>query len=150
MTEQAPPEGYRALDRIGGFIALAGPYFYRERADGDAPDVFHYGFRSADGHKNTNGVVHGGALLTFADTAMGATVYYLAKRPCATISLNSEFVSAAKPGSWIDATVTITRQTRSLTFVRGTLSAGKETLLTASGIWKLFAPNLPGHDQPSV
>lgn len=150
MIEQAPPEGYRALSRIGGFIALAGPYYFRERTEGDDPDVFHYGFQSADEHKNTNGVVHGGALLTFADTAMGATVYHLAGRPCATISLNSEFVSAAKPGNWIDATVTITRQTRSLTFARAILSSGEETLLTASGIWKLFAPNLPGHDKPSV
>lgn len=150
MTEQVEPEGYKPLSRIGGFIALAGPYFYKDGIEADAGNTFRYGFQSADGHKNTNGVVHGGALLTFADTAMGATVYYLAKRPCATISMNSEFVSAAQPGAWIDAAVTITRQTRSLTFVRCTLSTDGETLLTASGIWKLFAPNLPGHDKPSV
>ena len=149
MPDDKPPEGFAPITRIGGFIELAGPYFYRKRSADDAPDVFHYGFQTANAHQNTNGVVHGGALLTFADTAMGSTVYFVAKRPCATISMNSEFVSGAGLGSWVEATVNITRQTSSLAFVRCTLSSEGETLLTASGIWKLFPPNLPGHDKQS-
>lgn len=149
MVDKHIPNGYQPLSRIGGFIEMAGPYFFRRRDAGDSPDVFHYGFQTGEAHHNSNGVIHGGALMTFADTAMGATVYFLAQRPCATISMTSEFVVAAKPGDWIDARVTIIRQTRSLTFARCTLEGGGAVVLNASGIWKLFPPNIPGHDKPS-
>lgn len=150
MSDTRAPEGYRSFGGNGGFVSVAGPFFYRERRDDDLPNVFHYGFRSTETHRNTNGVVHGGALVTFADSALGATVHRAAERSCATISLNSEFVSAAEPGSWIDAVVEITDMKRSVAFARCTLSENGKILLTASGIWKLFKPGAPGRENPSV
>ncbi len=125
MTDQVP-NGYLPFPDLGGFIRVAEPQ-----------------------HLNPNGVVHGGALMTFADTVMGAAVYYLAKRPCATISMNSDFLAAAPSDRWIDAAVTVTRQTNSLTFARCELAAGGTVLLTAAGIWKLFQPKTPGHEKSS-
>ena len=148
MTKDVP-DGYQPFPELGGFVRVCGPYYYKPPDGAASPSVFRYGFRAGPAHLNPNGVVHGGALMTFADTVMGAAVYYLAKRPCATISMNSEFLAGAPPDSWIEAAVTVTRQTNSLTFARCELDADGTILLTSSGIWKLFQPKIPGHEKPS-
>jgi len=139
------PEGFEPFPSIGGFIDLVGSYYYGGR-DGD---TLHYGFLATEDHGNSNGVVHGGALMTFADTAMGSAVYRTVKGPCATISMNSEFIAGAQPGDWIEATVVITKITRTLAFVRAELVSGGETVLNTSGIWKIFSPKSASHPEPS-
>ncbi|MBM3556959.1 MAG: PaaI family thioesterase [Alphaproteobacteria bacterium] len=65
------------------------------------------------------------------------------KLRCVTISLNTDFVSGAKPGDWIDGEAEITRKTRNLVFVSGRLSVEGKTVLNASGIWKILRPKTP-------
>ncbi len=139
------PEGFTPFPSIGGFIDLIGPCYFGGQED----HTLRYGLVTGQQHCNTNGVVHGGALMTFADTVMGSAVYQTVKGPCATISMNSEFVAGAMPGVWVEATVVITKVTRSLAFVRSELVSGGDTVLTSSGVWKIFSKQSTSHPKPS-
>lgn len=134
------PANFKPFPFGEGFLATAGPFYYDA---GPGADGTRFGFISEAKHGNPNGVIHGGVLVTFADTFMGSAVYYKRGR-CATISLNSEFVTGIEPGKWIEGKAKITKLTTSLAFVRGTVSCEGQTLLTASGIWKLFKKPLDG------
>jgi len=132
MTDQIP-EGFEPFRFNEGFLSVAGPYYFKSSEQ----PVLSFGLQTGPEHANPNGVLHGGVLMSFADTVMGTAVYFQ-RGNCATVSLNTEFVGNVEPGAWIDAKVEITKMTKSLAFVRGTLTCGDEVLLSASGIWKLF------------
>ena len=130
------PPGFEAIpsgkDRYAGGL---GPFYRKPLDDGR----WLFGFRAEPRHLNSNQVVHGGCLMSFADEMLGITVHFASgRRRCATISLNNEFVSAAKEGDWILGTPEVVRVTKSVVFVRGTLTVGDRTVLTSSGIWKLI------------
>ena len=130
------PSGYRTYDYEDPFEDLVGPFGYR--VDGNAVG---FAFRSDERHANTGGTLHGGMLMTFADFALCLTaVWDQPGEKCVTVSCNCEFVAAGQPGETVEARGEVTRRTRSLTFVRGQLSAGDRLLLTFSGIVK----RLPG------
>ena len=84
MTD-LPPAGFQPFGVTDGFIGLSGPYYWREDLAGQ-PE---FGFQTDARHGNPNGVLHGGAVLTFLDTILGHAVVRGAQRPCATISLDS-------------------------------------------------------------
>jgi len=86
---------------------------------------------------NGQGNMHGGAMMTFADYA----IFVIARPaienvPAVTLTLNSEFISAAGIGEFIEATGEIVRETGSLVFVRGKIFSGDRPLLTFSGVLK--------------
>jgi acyl-coenzyme A thioesterase PaaI-like protein len=82
--------------------------------------------------------LHGGAVLTFLDTILGQAVVREARRPCATISLDSRFIATAAPGAWIGGRATIRKLTRSFAFVDGEAFAGDKLLVTATAIFRVF------------
>jgi acyl-coenzyme A thioesterase PaaI-like protein len=117
-----------------GFIALVGPMWI-------APErpMRRYAFVAEDKHRNRGGVVQGGMLMTFADRAMGATSRGIdaAIVSQATVTLTFDFIDAAAIGDVITITCEVMRQTRSMVFMRGTLTCGERTIGTANGIWKI-------------
>ncbi|MCE2513476.1 MAG: PaaI family thioesterase [Acidobacteria bacterium] len=126
------PPGYRTYAYEDPFEDLVGPIGYR--IDGGA---ISFAFRSDQRHANTGGTLHGGMLMTFADYALCLTaVWDQPGEKCVTVSCNCEFVAAGQPGDVVEATGEVTRRTRSLTFVRGQLTAGGRLLLTFSAIVK--------------
>lgn len=128
----APPEGFIPIDEPPGFDAMVGPYYRKQTDDGPV-----HGVLAEARHLNPGGVIHGGMLMTFIDRTLGALVWHaIGGRPCATVSLNTDFLAPARPGDWIECRGQVTRQTRALVFVRGELTTGDRTLMTASGIWK--------------
>ena len=129
------PEGFEPLLMPGEFMDLVGPYFAKRLPDGS----YRYGLASDKRHTNTNGLVHGAAYMGFVDTIMGHSVREGIGRNCATISLHSHFVGSVKPGAWMEATVTITRATRSMAYMQAEIFSDETVLHTASGIFKLFA-----------
>ena len=133
-AEQAAfPAGWEAFTDPG-FIAHVGPVHHRTvegRRD--------FAFRTDERHGNLVGIVHGGALLTFADRALSIVVREAADdAPCVTVEMSSQFVDAAKIGDLIEVTPEIVRQTSSLVFVRGTLTSGGRALVAVTGIWKVL------------
>lgn len=125
------PEGYKTL--TGGSPAEdhIGPFYYRKSDAGLA-----MGFRAAAQHCNAIGGVHGGVLLAFADYAVTMLALSGVRENCATVSLSSEFVAAAREGDWVEAAGEVVRRTKSMTFVRGQLTVSGDVVLTFQAVLK--------------
>lgn len=126
------PAGFQPEEGGNPFTVLIGPLY--ERRDGDG---YAMGFRPDERHANRRGVVHGGMLFTLADHTLGNMVWEANEgKPCATVSLNVDYVSGARAGQWLECTGRISRETRSLIFIKGELTADGEIAMTATGVWK--------------
>jgi uncharacterized protein (TIGR00369 family) len=139
-TEAAggPPPGFEPLCLPGdhGFEAFVGPLY---SATGLEPGHARFGFRAAPQHANPFGIVHGGMLVTVVDTMMGSTVFRSLKgQTCATTSLTTDFLSAARVGDWIEGEASLTRLTKAVAFVRGNLFVGDRQVLSAAGTWAII------------
>ena len=127
------PEGYRLFEYIDPFEELVGPLCFKEDADGR----LRFAFEAAPHHANTSGQIHGGMLMTFADFALCmAATHGLPGERCVTVSLSCEFTAAGQVGDFVESTAEVVRRARSLTFVRGLITAGDRTLLSYSAIVK--------------
>ena len=125
--------GWEVLE-TSGFISLVGPLWTRR--DGD--DLV-FGFLAEPKHHNRRGVVQGGMLMTFADRALGTTAWYAnGRRPQATVQLDVHFVDAVAIGEFVEAHCEIVRRTRSVMFMRATLTVGARVVATAAGVWKVL------------
>ncbi len=130
--DDALPPGFAVLYADEPFEMHAGPHYFREH-DGDLVA----GLRARPVHANAGGVVHGGALTAFADSALTGFALRDIDRDAewvATISLTCEFVAPARPGDWIECRGAVTRRTRSLVFVRGEMTVGETTIMTCSTV----------------
>ena len=118
----------------GGFPAHAGPLWVKPGVDG-AMSAF---AMLADGrHTNIHGIVHGGMLMTFADTGLGITVWEaLGRKPCVTIQFGIQFLDAAHPGDFLELDAEVLRQSSSVVFIRGLLRCGDRRIASADGVWK--------------
>jgi uncharacterized protein (TIGR00369 family) len=114
------------------FEQRAGPFY--ERFEGGQGVT---AFRAGQEHMNGGGFMHGGCLLTFADSAL-----FTIARPAmegqfgVTVNLSGDFLAAARVGQFVEARGEITRAARSLVFVRGLVTADGEPVLSFTGIIK--------------
>jgi acyl-coenzyme A thioesterase PaaI-like protein len=132
-------EGWAPID-TSGFIDLIGPLLYREEGD-----TIRFAFVAEPKHENRLGIVQGGMIAAFADRglAMGcqkANNYV----PQATIALKVRMVDAVHVGDFVEMDCEVVRKTRSVVFMRGTLTVGGRIVATADGIWKLLGPRQVG------
>ena len=128
----ALPPGYREFDYDDPFEDQVGPLGYRVD-DG----TIRFAFRADERHANTGDTLHGGMLMTFADFALCLIATWdQPGEKCVTVTLNSEFVAAGRPGDLVESTGEVVRRTRSLTFVRGQVFVADRTLMNFSGIVK--------------
>ncbi|MEM6535669.1 MAG: PaaI family thioesterase [Pseudomonadota bacterium] len=109
----------------------AGPFY--KRVDEKGPVA---AFRAQRKHMNMGGVVHGGCLMTFADYSLFALAVDDASAYGATIAFNAEFLDGAKEGELIEARGEVLRAGRSITFVRGLVTANGRPVLNFSGTIK--------------
>ena len=143
IVHHAVPEGW-VRRPAKAFATHVGP-FWQPPEGGER----HCGFLADHRHGNKRGVVHGGMLATAFDVALGNAAWDAAgQKPCATIQLNIHYVGALALGEFADLQAEITRATRSLVFLRGTMRVGDRTVATADGVWKILAwrgePFVPG------
>ncbi len=126
------PAGFRPVPQTNTFETFVGPLY--EKWDGED---YICGFRAATHHGNRRGVVHDGMLFTFANHTLGNMVWERFKdQPCATVTLNVDYLAGALSGNWIECAGNITRETRSLIFIKGQLTIDGQNIMTASGVWK--------------
>ncbi|MBX9701869.1 MAG: PaaI family thioesterase [Acetobacteraceae bacterium] len=119
------------------YPALIGP-FWAKRESPEAR-IWRYGFLAEKRHANLGGVVHGGMLMSFADDVLGMAVFEAAGRKfCTTVQLNTQFIAPARIGDFVEGRAEVLRATRSVVFVRGLLTAGDRTLVSAEGVWKIL------------
>ena len=128
------PPGYNMLPELDGYAGHSGPYFWSKDADGGLI----YGFQSDERHGNPNGVLHGGAIVTFVDTALGHTVLTATGRRCTTVALDNQFVTAIPSGSWIEARVRVRKLSKTLAFLDAEATSAETLLLTATAIFRMF------------
>jgi acyl-coenzyme A thioesterase PaaI-like protein len=89
---------------------------------------------------NRPDTVHGGAMMTFADIALGiGAVDAIGAPHCATVQLNYHFVRGVRVGQLVICRPQLVRRTSRLVFVRGLFEADGETAGSADGIFQSFA-----------
>lgn len=136
VTDIVMPEGYdEALPLVDPFEAYAFQSFRRRNAD----DSVSYALPTDARHDNSAGVVHGGLLMTFADSVLGYTAWTACPPDswCVTVSQSSSFLRAARAGDLIEVTPVVTRATRTMIFTRGDFTVGGEAVFQAASVWKV-------------
>lgn len=117
-----------------------GPFYFRKDDKGWVT-----AFRVAEKHLNGGNIIHGGALMSFADSAlfniagdeMGENYFGV------TVAFTSEFLSGAVLGQLMEARGDVLRAGRSLVFVRGIVTADGTPCLNFSGTIKKMPPKRP-------
>ena len=113
------------------FEDRAGP-FYMEPGDGGWARC---AFRAEPRHMNGGGFMHGGCLMTFADSALFAIAGpELAGHHAVTMNLSGDFLGAVRVGQWVEARGEITRGGGKTVFVRGLVTADGTPALSFTGI----------------
>lgn len=128
-----PPEGFRPITSENPFGKAVGPIY--EKMEKEA---WVRGFRVEEKHTNRAKIAHGGALMTFADIVLATAVWEELQAPFVTIQMESQFVSPARVGAWVEGRATITKRTTDLVFVHGLLSVSEKPVLSVSGIFKIL------------
>ena len=127
------PNGFKPFPIAGGFDQACGIIYRRETGSGAT-----LGFRPTERHGNPNNVIHGGMFMTFADNIMGLIAEESSGHYTATISLNVDFVASTAPDGWVEGRPTLTRLARTVAFLPSEIVSGGKTLITASGVWRIF------------
>lgn len=87
------------------------------------------------------GIIHGGALMTFADIAFGLAVAdELGGAYCVTAQLQYHFVAPTQPGQFITCQPEVVRRTSQMVFVRGLVKSGDRTVGSGDAIFKVRDP----------
>ena len=113
------------------FEHRVGPFF--ERKDDDGRRVC--AFRAEARHMNGAGFMHGGCLMTFADSAL----FTIARDAMdgshgVTMNLSGDFLDAAKQGQLIEARGEVTRAGGRTIYTRGIVTADGKPVLSFTGI----------------
>jgi len=130
-----PPEGFRRAN-VGNGFSSRNARFYARWADGR----LRMGFRVGPEHANLRGVLHGGMIATFADTALPYAAMYQVmdgRRFLPTISLQLDYLAPAELGAWVEAQAEVLRTTRNMVFMQGLITADATAIARVSGIFKI-------------
>ncbi|HZQ01997.1 MAG TPA: PaaI family thioesterase [Reyranella sp.] len=127
------PPGFKQID-AKGFAAANGPWF--ERID---KGRIVRGFLPAEQHANTLGIVHGGMLAAFLDSAMGTAVFHTLARRCVTLTLSLDYLGPGRVGDWLQAEGWVVGHDENVAQVRGRLYGRRHDVLTAMGSFALLS-----------
>ena len=86
-------------------------------------------------HLNPNGVIHGGALFTLVDTAMGASLMQRLDEGeiCATLQISMNFLRPVVSGVVVECEARVVHKGRRFANVRGELYVQEKLVGTADG-----------------
>ena len=133
MTTAGVPEGWVVMPSKA-FGTHIGPFY---RPEGD--DTRLAGFLADERHGNKRGVVHGGMLASAFDVALGNASWAAAdQKPCATVQLNVHYLGAVQLGDFAEIEASIVKTTRTLVFLRGTMTVRGNPVAVADGVWKIL------------
>ena len=137
MVVDDVPAGYEPLPRTSSFIQLIGPVYIRSDERGIA-----LGLRVRDSHLNNRGWVHGAVATALLDVVCARNIASMTDppTPVVTASLSVDFIAPAGDGDWIEATASVTRLGRRLSFVRAQLDANKRTIAQATAVFAVITP----------
>lgn len=120
------------------FEDYSGPFYFKEDQNGRVTS----GVMVEPRHMNGGGFAHGGFIMTFIDYAMFALAYRsLQTQRAVTVECGTQFVGMGSPGSLMEATGEVIRETRSMIFLQGKVTQNGEIVAGFSGtLKKIGAP----------
>jgi uncharacterized protein (TIGR00369 family) len=128
------PPGFRQLTEATGFAAANGPWF--EKIEGARAIR---GFRPGPQHANALGIVHGGMLAAFLDSAMGTAVFHTLGRRAVTLRLTIDYLGPGRVGDWLQAEGEVLGHDEHVAQVRGRLYGRRHEVLAALGSFSLLS-----------
>ncbi|MBS0221006.1 MAG: PaaI family thioesterase [Proteobacteria bacterium] len=128
------PQGFRPLTEAAGFAAANGPWF--EKIEGDRAIR---AFRPGPQHANALGIVHGGMLAAFLDSAMGTAVWHTLKRRAVTLRLSLDYLGPGRVGDWLQAEGEVVGHDDHVAQVRGRLYGPRHDVLAGLGAFALLS-----------
>ena len=128
------PSGFRELKEAIGFAAANGPWF--EKIDNGRAIR---GFLPGPLHANALGIVHGGMLAAFLDSAMGTAVWHTLKRRAVTLRLSLDYLGPARVGDWLQAEGDVVGHDEHVVQVRGRLYGPRHDVLAGLGVFSLLS-----------
>jgi len=133
LEKMTIPDGFTPIFMVEPFTTLIGPIY----AKPDSQNLFKLGFLVAESHLNIERVVHGGMLSTLADQAIGTNVAHANDQTndVLTIHLSVDYISPARLGDWVEASVTLSKISGRVRFGNCELRVGERLVLKASAIF---------------
>ncbi len=130
------PLGFRQLTESVGFAEANGPWF--EKIEGGRAIR---GFMPETRHANSLGIVHGGMLAAFLDSAMGVSVWHSLQRRAVTLRLSLDYLGPARVGDWLEAVGEVLGHDEHVAQVRGRLYGPRHNVLAGLGAFSLLSRN---------
>ena len=128
------PEGFTVLADTVGFAEANGPW-YEKVEDGKLVR----GFLAGPPHANSLGIVHGGMMAAFLDSAMGSTVWHVLQRRAVTLKLSLDYLGPGRVGEFLRADAEVMGEDEHMVQVRGRLYGHRHEILTGIGTFALLS-----------
>jgi uncharacterized protein (TIGR00369 family) len=132
IITQTVPAGFELLSNASVYSRHIGPSYGRKETDGASlvqPTLPHM--------CNSGGVLHGGYMMSFADSAVTRAAGLVTGMAPSTVSFAAEFLSAGTATTPLTTRVEVPRHGKSLAFMRGLLEQDGRKLLSYSATIKL-------------
>jgi len=145
--DAAVPDGFVRRTVGGPYFTALGAVYVRPLPSGGVVVAL----RVTPAHTNLAGRTHGGMLATLADGAFGINIALLRDKRHSgqvTVSLNADYLAAAKPGDWLEAHVDVRRMGRQLAFADCVLKVGERLILRATAVFAFI--DASGAAQPDA
>ena len=136
MPDKSVPPGFQPINQTSGFAEANGPWFEKVE-DGRLIR----GFRPGPQHSNSHGIVHGGMLAAFLDSAMGTAVFNDIDRRAVTLKLSLDYLGPARIGDWLQAEGWVVGHDEHVAQVRGRLYGPRHDVLAGLGAFSLLSRN---------
>ena len=135
--QEGPWRGWSFWTGREPFEELAGPFYTRREKDGS----YTTGFRPSERNLNSTGILHGGAIATFADYSLFMIAQEAIQgRPSVTATLNNDLMRPARVDTLLTSRGDVLRTTKSLVFVRGIITSEDLPIVSFSGVIKFINP----------
>jgi uncharacterized protein (TIGR00369 family) len=131
MPQSVPP-GFELLANASVYSRHIGPSYARKEVDGATLIQ-----RTLPHMCNSGGVLHGGYMMSFADSGVTRAAALVTGMSPTTISFAAEFLAAGNARSPLMTRVEVPRHGKSLAFLRGLLEQDGRPLLSYSATIKL-------------
>jgi uncharacterized protein (TIGR00369 family) len=129
-----PPPGFRPLTDLTGFAAANGPWFERVEKN----RVIR-AFKPGPQHANALGIVHGGMLAAFLDSAMGTAIWHALERRAVTLRLSIDYLGPGRIGDWLMAEGEVVGHDEHVVQVKGRLYGPRHDVLAGQGVFSLLS-----------
>jgi uncharacterized protein (TIGR00369 family) len=131
----SPPEGFAPHFRKSPATDAWEPLFSR-RVDG----TVQIGMMLAPKHCNARGFLHGGVVAALADNAMGLSCAtgLASAGGLVTVSLNLDYLGAAKLGQWLQIEPRVIKTGKSMAFADALITADGATIARASATFRVL------------